>query len=317
MKAWQFTGAGKPLQLIERETPRPGRDEAVIEVRASGLCASDVHLMGGKHAELLAKMPLILGHEIAGVLSAVGEGVAGFKAGDRVVVSGTDTYCPGFHVDGGYASHTLVDASCLRRLPDDVSFVQGAVSTDAGQTSYGAVMRAGGLQPGQRVGIIGLGGLGMTAARIALLNGASAVYGAEPRHEVWDTAISRGVKQVVADAKQLAQFNLDLIIDFAGVSVTTSDAIAAVARGGTVVLVAATRTEATFHTPDLIRKEVTLRGAQGGHPGHTEAVLAHMQDGELEILSSTIGFDEIPEGLKRLEQGAVNGRLVAVLPGSE
>ncbi|MFJ1311397.1 alcohol dehydrogenase catalytic domain-containing protein [Agrobacterium sp. P15N1-A] len=313
MRAWQFTGAGEPLQLIERDMPHPGPGEVVVKVSAAGLCASDVHLMSGKHAELLGKIPLILGHETAGVIDGVGEGVTGFRVGDRVVVSGNKDYVPGFSVDGGYATHVLVRSTSLRSLPDGVSFEQGAVATDAGQTAYGAVMHSGGLQKGQRVGIIGLGGLGMTAVQLALANGAAEVYGAEPRREVWDAAIKRGAKEVVEDAKQFGQFDLDLIIDFAGYGVTTAAAIAAVRYGGTVVLVAAPVTEATIPTPDLIRKEVTLRGSQGGHPGATEAVLAHMQRGELEIPAEPIRFNEIPEGLKRLEQGGVNGRLVAVI----
>lgn len=314
MKAWLFKGAGEPLQLIEQETPRPGRGEVVIDVRATGLCASDVHLIQGKHAELLEKMPLVLGHETAGVLCAVGEGVEDFKVGDRVVISGTATYTPGFHADGGYASHTLTRAETLRHLPDDVSFEQGAVATDAGQTSYGAVMLAGNLQPGMKVGIVGLGGLGMTAARIAVVNGAGAVYGAEPRREVWDTARGLGVTDVVEDVKSLAQFDLDLIIDFAGTGKTTGEALAAIKFRGTVVLIAATNTEAWFHSPDLIRKELTLRGFQGGQPGSTEAVLAHMQRGELEIHATPITFDQIPDGLDQLAKGGVTGRLVAVQP---
>jgi len=314
VKGWLFRGASEPLQLLEQETPVAGPGESVVAVRAAGLCFSDVHLMRGHHADLLEKMPLILVHEISGVVCYVGEVVAGFKHGDRVVVSGVPEYTPGFHLDGGYATHCRMRATSLRRLPDGVSFEQGAVATDAGQTAYGAVMHNGALKKGQRVGIIGLGGLGMTAARIALANGASAVYGAEVRREVWDTAIENGVAEVVDDVKDMAAFDLDLIIDFAGTGITTADAIAAVKFRGTVVLVAATKEECTFNTSSLIRKEIVLRGSQGGIPGHTEAVLELMNRGELEILASPITFDEIPEGLMRLERGGVNGMLVAVLP---
>jgi len=314
MKAWLFTGIGKPLELIERETPSPGPGEVVIRVRASGLCASDCHIMDGTSTHLLAHVPMILGHEIAGIVEKVGEGVSGCKPGDRVVASGVPTYTPGFHTDGGYASHCRLAAHALRPLPDDVPFAQGAAATDAGQTSYGAVMNAGELQPGQRVGIVGLGGLGLTGARLALLNGAAEVYGAEPRKEVWDLARSLGVKEVVEDATGLAPFNLDLIIDFAGYGTTTAGALAAIKPHGRVVLVGASVRETTFDNGHLIQKEATLRGAQGGHPGSTEAVLAHMQSGDLEIQATTIGFDDIPEGLARLERGGVQGRLVAVMP---
>lgn len=311
MKAWLFTGAHEPLKLIERELPQPGPGEVVVEVRGSGLCHSDVGCMEGVIAADMPKQPpMILGHEVAGVISAVGAGVAGFAPGDRVVASGTQAFCPGWTADGGYASHCLLTAECLLPLPDTVSFVQGAAATDAGQTSYHAVMVSGELKPGQRVGIVGLGGLGMTGARIAVLGGAD-VYGAEPREEAWPVAMQQGLKQVVADVRELAQFEPDLIVDFAGFADTTAGAIAAVRPGGLVVQVGLGVTEVTIPKMQLISKSVTLRGSSGGTPGDTAAVLALMARGDLSIAATSIGFDEIPAGLERLKRGGVIGRIVA------
>ncbi|CAN7598118.1 alcohol dehydrogenase catalytic domain-containing protein [Phenylobacterium sp. LjRoot219] len=311
MKAWLFTGAHQPLQLIERETPRPGPGQAVIEVRGAGLCHSDVGVLDGTITDMLPmKPPLILGHEVAGVVVEVGPEVSAFRVGDRVVASGDEAFCPGWSADGGYATHCLLSTTCMVRLPDAVDFVQGAAATDAGQTSYGAVMGTGGLRAGQRVGIVGLGGLGMTGARIAVVNGAQ-VYAAEPRREAWDTARAQGVLEVVDDVLGLAPYELDLIVDFAGFGVTTAGAISAVRSGGLVVQVGLGRGEATISTAELVAKSVTLRGSKGGRPGDTEAVLAHMQKGELAIQATTIDFEEIPAGLDRLERGGVIGRLVA------
>jgi len=103
MKAWVLTEVNKPLRLTERETPRPGPDEVVVEVRASGLCGSDVHL-AHRGSPLLGQLPRILGHEIAGVVGEVGAGVGDYAPGDRVVVVGIATYAPGFQVDGGFAT---------------------------------------------------------------------------------------------------------------------------------------------------------------------------------------------------------------------
>ena len=312
MKAWLFTGAHEPLQLIERETPRAGPNQLVVEVRGAGLCHSDVGVLDGTITDLLPmRPPLILGHEVAGVVTEVGPGVTAFRPGDRVVASGDEAFCPGWSADGGYATHCLLATSCALKLPDEVDFVQGAAATDAGQTSYGAVMGTGELKRGQRVGIVGLGGLGMTGARIAVLNGAAEVYAAEPRREVWDVARRQGVKEVVEDVMALAPYELDLIVDFAGFGVTTAGAIMAVKTGGLVVQVGLGVSEATISTAVLVGKSVTLRGSKGGRPGDTEKVLAHMQKGELSIQATGIGFDEIPEGLERLEKGGVVGRLVA------
>ena len=311
MKGWLFTGAHKPLELIERPDPQPGPGQAVLDVRGAGLCHSDCGFMDGTLTAMLVQVPMILGHEVAGTVSAIGPDVTEVAIGDRVVSSGREDYAPGWSVDGGYATKCLVMADGLIRLPDSVSFIQGAAATDAGMTGYGGVMGAGELKPGQRIGIVGLGGLGMTGARIAVINGAAEVYAAEPRREVWERAKALGVKDVVADVADLAALQLDVIVDFAGFGTTTAGAIAAVRPGGIVAQVGLGKTDATISTGLLVGKAVTLRGSRGGRPGDTAAVLAHMAAGELEIEASAIRFDEIPEGLDRLEKGGVIGRLVA------
>lgn len=313
MQAWLFTGAHRPLELVKREEPRPGAGEVLIAVRGSGLCHSDVGRMDGTLTPFMPKKPpIVLGHEVAGIVTATGPDITGYSVGDRVVASGTQAFCPGRDADGGYATHCVLPASCLLPLPDAVSFVQGAAATDAGQTSHHAVMVAGELRAGQRVGIVGLGGLGMTGARIAMLHGAE-VYGAEPRREAWAAAKAQGVREVVEEVSRLAGFDLDLIVDFAGFGDTTSGAIAAVRPGGRVVQVGLGETEATISRMQLVARSVTLRGSGGGQPSDTAAVLDLMARGDLVIEASTIGFDAIPDGLERLKRGGVIGRIVAAL----
>ena len=311
MKAWLFTGAHEALELVERENPRPGVGEVLVEVRGSGLCHSDVGCIEGVLLPHMPKQPpMILGHEVAGVIVEVAEDVAGFRVGDRVVASGTQTFCPGWTADGGYATHCLLTAESLLRLPDGVGFVQGAAATDAGQTSHHAVMVSGELKAGQRVGIIGLGGLGMTGARIAVLAGAE-VYAAEPRREAWPIAREQGVREVVGDVRELERHQLDLIVDFAGFEDTTAGAIAAIRPGGRVVQVGLGATEVTIPKMLLVSKSVTLRGSSGGTSADTAAVLDHMARGDLVIPATAISFDGIPDGLARLARGGVVGRIVA------
>ncbi|MDE2621233.1 MAG: zinc-binding dehydrogenase [Sphingomonadales bacterium] len=313
MKAWLFTGAHEPLRLVEREAPAPGAGEVLIAVRGSGLCHSDVGRMDGTLTPFMpVPPPIVLGHEVAGEIVATGSDVGAWQVGDRVVASGTVAFCPGRQCDGGYATHCLLPVHCLIRLPDSVSVVQGAAATDAGQTSHAALVGAGELRAGQRVGIVGLGGLGMTAARIAVLLGAE-VHAAEPRLEAWATATAQGVTSVVASVRELAPLGLDLIVDFAGFGDTTAGAIEAVRPYGRVVQVGLGRTEATISTMALVGRNVTLRGSGGGTKADTEAVIEFMADGSLEIAASTIGFDAIPEGLERLARGGVVGRIVATL----
>lgn len=311
MKAWLFTGVGEPLQLIERPDPVPGPGQVVVDVKAAGMCHSDVGFLDGTLTWMLPGLPMILGHEVSGAIAAVGPDVTDFVPGDRVVLNGPEEFAAGWRVDGGYATKCLAMASGLIRLPGGVSFIQGAAATDAGMTAYGAVMGSGELRPGQRVGIVGLGGLGMTGARIAVINGAE-VYGAEPRRGTWSRARELGVKETVEDVRDLAPLQLDLIVDFAGFGTTTAGAISAVRPGGLVVQVGLGRTEATINTAELTGKAVTLRGSRGGTmPGATAAVLGHMERGELEIEATAVGFEDIPASLDRLQAGGVVGRLVA------
>lgn len=313
MKAWQRLGANQPLQLVERDDPQPGSGQVVLDVRAAGLCHSDVGFLDGTLTPLLPKLPIIPGHEVAGVVAAVGADVTDFQVGERVVIEASKAGAPGWSSDGGFADKCLTSAKALIKLPDRIDFAQAATATDAGQTAYGAVMGVGQVRAGEKVGIVGLGGLGLTGARIAVLAGAQ-VYAAEPKREVWDLAKDRGVLDVVDDVRQLASLQLDVIVDFAGFGTTTAGAISAVRVHGRVIQVGLGLSEATIPTPELVLKEVTLRGARGGHTGALEAVLRHMASGELTIHTEVITFDQIPAAIERLRAGDVVGRLVAQLP---
>jgi len=313
MRAWQLTGVNQPLQLVEKDDPVPGPGQVVIDVHGAGLCHSDCGFCDGTLTYMLPGLPMTLGHEVAGSVSAIGEGVDGWQIGDRVVLNGPENFAAGWSCDGGYADKCLALAEGLRRIPEGVSYMQAAAATDAGATAYNAVMVSGELKPGMKFGIVGLGGLGMTGARLAIVNGAE-VYGAEIREEAWETAKANGVKEMVRDVMDLAPFECDVIVDFAGFGETTAKAINAVKMGGMVVQVGLGKTEATISTTSLTGRAVTLRGSRGGlMPDAVVEVLKHMEKGELTIAASPITFDEIPEGLDRLAKGGAIGRLVAEL----
>jgi propanol-preferring alcohol dehydrogenase len=310
VKAWSFTAVGEELQHVERPDPVPGDGQVVVDVRAAGLCHSDIGFMDGTLTSMLAFTPIVLGHEVAGVVSALGPGVTEFAVGDRVGIAGLGLDAPGIVLDGGFAERTIGKVGQLVPLPDGVSFAQGAAGTDAGQTSHHAVVTVGGAAPGMRVGVVGLGGLGLTGARIAVLSGAE-VFAAEVNEEVWPLALERGVTTCVGDVLDLAGLDLDLVVDFAGFGTTTAGAVEVVRPGGTVVQVGLGRSEALISTNTLVSHQVHLVGSLGGSKADVEAVYSLVASGELEMSVTSIGFDEIPEGFHRLEQGGVRGRLVA------
>ena len=173
MKSWRFTGTNEPLQLAELPEPTAGPGQVVVDVKAAGICHTDVGILTDPGwMTMLAQVPVTLGHEDAGVISQVGEGVDDFQVGDRVAICPTTPAgCPGSSFDGGFGPKIVVGTQALVRIPDEVDFVNGAAATDAGMTSYAAVVRRGGVKAGDRVGIIGLGGLGQIGARVAHLLG--------------------------------------------------------------------------------------------------------------------------------------------------
>lgn len=145
MQAWQFTNTHEPLVLNEVPEPVAGAGEVVVDVKSAGLCHSDVGLMEDEGwLALLAKTPITIGHEVAGVVSAVGDGVTDWAIGDRVgICPTTELGAPGYAFDGGFAPKAVIGQEALVRIPDNVSFAYGAAGTDAGMTSHHAVIANG------------------------------------------------------------------------------------------------------------------------------------------------------------------------------
>lgn len=313
MKAWQFTNTHEPLVLNEVPEPTAGAGQVVLRMKAAGLCHSDVGVMEDEGwLDMLAKRPITIGHENAGEIIALGEGVTDFAIGDRVAVCPTTPAgAPGYSFDGGFAEQMVIAAEALVPIPDGVDWVYGAAATDAGMTSHAAVVAQGGVKAGDTVGIIGLGGLGQIGARVAVLAGAT-VYVAEVNKEVWPLAEKIGAKGVAASITEFPDVTFDVIVDFAGFGTTTAEAVDVIRRDGTVVVVGMGRLEATISTKSLILNQCILRGSNGGSKSDIAGVYEYMESGDLAPTTTTITFDEIPEGIERLKRGDVTGRLVAV-----
>lgn len=274
MKAWQFTNTHEPLVLNEIEEPKAGPGQVVIEMKAAGLCHSDVGLLEDEGwLSTLAKRPITIGHENAGVVVELGEGVMNVQVGDRVsVCPTTPAGAPGYVADGGFQPKIAFAADSLVPIPDGVSWEQGAAATDAGMTSYHAIITNGKAGPGKKI----------------------------------------GAKGVAKSISEFADVEFDAIVDYAGFGTTTAEAIETVGRGGIVVQGGMGRLEATISTKALILSEVTLIGSQGGTKEDIAGVYEYLATGELEPTLTTIAFEDIPDGLAKLAKGEVVGRLVAL-----
>ncbi|NME77973.1 zinc-binding dehydrogenase [Rhodococcus sp. 105337] len=308
MRAWQFEGSGKPIALNEVPEPTPGAGEVVIDVKAAGLCHSDIMYMEVGEGTM-PFLPMTQGHENAGVISAVGDGVEGWKVGDVVGVCSSGVRPPlGMFTPGGFADKLVADALDLARVPEGLDLSLAALATDAGMTSYHAMIKVGHASTGMKVGVIGYGGLGQIGTRAAVLAGAE-VHVAETKESVWDLARAAGVADVVGDASEWAGKGFDLVVDYAGFD-TTQKAVDAVKRGtGTVVQVGLGLPTFTIQSASILGK--TLVGSLGGTVQDIEEVCGLLLDREIEPAYTDIAFEEIGAGLERLRRNEVSGRLVA------
>lgn len=313
MKGWQFTATDTPLKIVERATPAPKPDEVVLALKASGLCHTDVGILHDPTWAPMVEAPVIIGHETAGIVTQVGDDVTNVKVGDRVAVSPQNPETGktiGAFRDGGYADTLVVPALQLVPLPDDVSFVQGAAATDAGMSAYHPLFVVGQAKKGMKVGIIGIGGLGQFATNMAVIEGCE-VYVADTKASSRDWAMGIGVKATYENISDFKQQQLDLIVDFAGFDTTTNDAIKAVNVGGTVVLVGMGILHSTIDTGTLIVNNIKLIGNSGGTPADIAQVLKYFETGKMHPMLETISYDQIPEGLDRVQNGDIAGRLIA------
>ncbi len=310
MSAWRWTGTGRPLDLQEIPVPEPGDDEVLIKVGAAGMCHSDVgEIDEPSWAATITRNPITLGHEIAGEVAAVGTEVTGWRPGQRVGVHPLGRTVPGYSRDGGYAAYTVSPVDDLLAVPDDLSDELAAVGTDAGMTSYHAVVAVAGVRAGMRVGIIGLGGLGQLGAQLAVHLGAE-VYAAEVSAEARALAASWGLAGTVGSADDLRGLGLDAVVDFVGAGTTTEAAVHAIRVGGDVVMVGLGAEHTTLTTADVIHQKARIHGSSGGTREDIEAVYQLLASGMLRPALEPISFDAIPSGIDRLRAGTVRGRLV-------
>lgn len=308
MKGWLFTKTHVAPKLIEKEDPKAEAGEVVLDVKATGLCHSDVGALEDEGwMSLITAAPVIFGHECAGIITEVGEGVTDYKIGDRVGICPIDPDTGGaigYVRDGGYATKLSVPASQCVPPPDEVSYAQGAAATDAGMTAYHALFIEGKAKSGMKVGIVGVGGLGQFATQMALIEGCD-VYAVDTDPEARKLAKELGCTKVYENVLDMQEVEPEVIVDYAGFGKTTADSIEAVGFQGTVVIVGMGKLESTIDTKTMILKQVTLKGSNGGDGNDIKGVYEYFRTGKLNPLLSTIGFEDIGEGLERLKKGVV------------
>lgn len=332
MRAVQVPSAKQPFQLIEREIPEPGAGAVRIRVQACGICHSDEYAKEGSRPGIT--YPRIPGHEIAGVIDAVGAGVAGWEAGQRVGVGwhgGHCGYCnscrrgdfvtcskgrqiTGLTFDGGYAEYMLASAGALALIPQEISPVDAGPLLCAGVTTFNS-LRNSGARPGDLVAILGLGGLGHLGVQFAARMGFETV------------SIARG-KDKEAFAKKLgAHHYLDSESQNAGAeleklggarvilsTVTSGKAVNAVLGGmginGKLILVGNPDQPLEITGRLLIAGRRSVSGWPSGSPIDSQDTLAFCALTGIRPMTEVYPLERAPEAYERMLSGKARFRVV-------
>ena len=331
MRAVVVKEPGGDFVLEERAVPEPGFDQAVVRVHACGVCHSDVLAKEGGYPGL--SHPLVPGHEVAGEIAALGDGVKGWEVGRRVGVGwfgGNCGYCewcrrgdfincrnleiPGTTMDGGYADYVLVKAGALASMPDDLGFEDAAPLLCAGITTYNA-LRNSGARSGDRVAVLGVGGLGHLGVQFAAKMGFETVAIARGRDKA-ELAHRLGahsyIDSTAGDPGQaLSELGgADVILS----TITVSDAMGAVFPGlrprGTLLVVGASMEPIPVPAGALIGGSTAIKGHASGTSRDSEDTLAFSVLTDVRPMIETVPLEQAAEAYGKMLSGAARFRMV-------
>ena len=339
MRAVQLTSIGTPLELRQYPLPELSSLDVLVRVKAAGICHSDAHYRAG--VSPVKHLPVTLGHEVAGVVEAVGQDVSTVQAGQRVCIhymvtcgicyycnKGMEQFCTtgrmiGKHMHGGYADYIVVPARSVFVLPDAIPFAHGAIMMCSSATSLHALVKAR-LKAGDTVAVFGVGGLGISAVQLARAFGALQVFAVDLNPVKLALAQSFGAVPVdagqgdpVAKIRQLTKGRgVDVSLELVGSPVTGRQALLSLAIGGRAALAGLTQEGfQVFPYTELIGLETEIIGVSDHLAQEIPLLLELAGRGSLDlssVVTRSIPLDPqaINETLDRLGQFGEDVRVV-------
>lgn len=347
----------RPLRIESVDLDSPGRGEVLVQIKAAGLCHSDLSVINGSRPRPL---PMAIGHEAAGVVVEIGDGVDDLVAGDHVIMvfmpscghclpcaEGRPALCePGALANGrgtllngeirlhdgdetirhhlgcsAFADHAVVSRRSLVKVDKELAFADAALFGCAVLTGVGAVVNTAGVQAGQSVVVIGLGGVGLAAVIGAIASGAAQIIAVDLSDEklalarqIGATAtVNAGAADAIEQVRALTGGGADFAFEFAGVARALDNAYKMTRRGGTTVTAGLPPPDATLpvNVVSLVAEERTLKGSYIGTCVPVRDVpryVALFRAGRLPVdrlRSGVIALDDINAGFDRLHEGSV------------
>ncbi len=317
------------LLLTEQPDPKPAADELLIQVAACGICGSDVHGFDGSTGRRIP--PIVMGHEAAGTVAAVGSEVTGFRPGDRVtfdstVYCGACSFCDAGQINlcdnrqvigvscgeyrraGAFAELLVVPARIAYHLPDAMSFAEAAMLEAVSVALHGVAVS--GLREGDRVLVIGAGMIGLLLLQAARVAGAAAVYISDvdatrlslSRRMHADQAIEQSGAPLVAEIMRLTEGRgVDVVLEAVGRDETIATGIDCVRKGGTVTLVGNISPQVTIPLQKVVSRQIRLQGScasAGEYPQAMELIAA----GKIDVASLITAVSPLSEGAAWFER---------------
>jgi propanol-preferring alcohol dehydrogenase len=315
---------GGPLRLIERETPRPGPGQILVEVSACAVCRTDLHVVDGELPD--PKLPIVPGHEIVGRVIAVGEGVGGYSRGDRVGIPwlghtcGQCGYCqsdrenlcdaPGFtgyQIDGGFATHAVADAHFCFPIPDRYDDVRAAPLLCAGLIGYRSLKMAG---AATTLGIYGFGAAAHIVAQLAHHKAQRVFAFTRPGDRAaQDFARSLGCSWA-GGSDEAPPAPIDAGIIFAPVGALVPTALQSLVKGGTLVLGGIHMSDIPSFPYDLIWGERVVRSVANLTRQDGVEFMDLAARVPLDIRIETMPLAQANQALDRLRNGELSGAAV-------
>lgn len=314
--------------LQEVPTPEPGPNQVLIKIRASGMCYTDVHQT---HGAFPLTFPRTLGHEPVGDIVAIGSGVTTRKIGDRVGVPwvqsscgrcewcfrGKPNFCAGqlgtsIQLPGGHAEYMLAYADATMLLPEGLSFEQAAPIFCAGYTVWSG-LRWAQPQPGERVAVVGIGGLGHLAVQYAKAAGFHTI--AVSRSPDKDRMIrDLGADEIVRDGAGLAKAGgADIVLGTSNSSDAMSESIQGLRPDGRLVVMGADAKPITASPLDLLMRRIKIIGSQQNGREFLYEALSIAASGKVRVMAEIYRLDEIGKAYERVEKGQVRFRAVVTM----
>jgi propanol-preferring alcohol dehydrogenase len=326
MRAMRLAAPGGPLQLADAAPGAAGTGQVKIEVRACGVCRTDLHIIDGELDR--PKLPLIPGHEIVGIVREVGAGVTTLRPGERVGVpwlgwtcgrcpycrSGRENLCErarftGYDIDGGYAEIALADARYCLPIPAAYDDVAAAPLLCAGLIGYRALRLAG---DAERLGLYGFGAAAHIVAQVARQRGQRVFAFTRPGDAAGqDFARSLGAAWA-GGSDSLPPQPLDAALLFAPVGGLIPAALAATAKGGTVVCAGIHMSDVPSFPYRLLWEERTVRSVANLTRRDGEEFMALAPSVPVRTATVTFPLAEANEALRRLRMGEIEGAAVLV-----